>query len=173
MPHNPFCIFFFACSGSGKSTVRRSLVSELKATYICNDEIRELLQKYPEAVEQGIELKTIAANTVEKIFKEAPNKFIVFDNNIVQYYMHDDSYLSVARAHNRPVFIIGLESSEKELVKRIKDRGVNVAQILGGLPAQLHDYKKATRDIKPDWTISDTDEKTKLYKMIKYLQVIS
>jgi len=76
---NPaLCVFFFACSGSGKTTIRRMLVDKLKATYVCNDEIRELLAKYPEAVEQGIELKTIVAETVEKIFRESPNRLIIF-----------------------------------------------------------------------------------------------
>lgn len=153
----PLCVLFFACSGSGKSTIRRLLVDELQATYVCNDEVRELLKKYPQAAEQGIELKEIVARTVEKIYAEAPNKFVIFDNNIVHYYMHADSYLNVAKAHQRPTFIIGLEVSESELKERIRERDINVTSILGDLPQQLIDYKNATNDIQPDWVMRATD----------------
>ncbi len=152
--NNPLCVFFVACSGSGKSTTRRLLVGKLKATYVCNDEVRELLAKYPEANEQGIEIKTIVAETVERIFAGAANKFVVFDNNIIQYYLYDDSYPNVAKAKYRPVFTIGLEASEEQLTQRIKARGVNVVQILSELPGQLDAYKKATQDIKTDLSLN-------------------
>jgi gluconate kinase len=163
------CVFFFACSGAGKTTTRRLLVNKLGATYVCNDEVRGLLARYPEAARQGIGLKDIVTKTVERIFTEAPNKLVIFDNNIIQYYVHADSYLNVARAHQRPIFIIGLESSESELEKRIKNRGVNVAQILSELPGQLEDYRKATDDIKPDWVLNISDDKAGLNELINLL----
>lgn len=170
--NDPLCIFFFACSGSGKSTTRRRLVEDMKVTYVCNDEVRELMAKYPEAWEQGIELKTIVAETVEKIFAEASNKLVVFDNNIIQYYMHADSYLNVARAHGRPVFIIGLEATEKELTERIKARGVNVTQILSEIPRQLEDYQKARQDIKPSYSLSIDDSTQELIKKIQEFRTV-
>ncbi len=160
------CIFFFACSGSGKSTIRRQIVEKLHATYVCNDEVRELIAKYPEASYQGIELKTVVAKTVEKIFAEAPNKLVVFDNNIIRHYVHNDSYLNVAKANKRPVFIIGIEAAEQELKERIKARGVNVAQTLSMLPQQLQDYKTATTDIKPDWSMNIDGNIQGLFKKI-------
>jgi predicted kinase len=169
----PLCVFFFACSGSGKSTTRRLLVHELGATYVSNDEVRELLAKYPEAAQQDIELKDIVAETVERIFTEAPNKLVIFDNNIIQYYMHADSYLNVAKARQRPIFIIGLEASEPELENRIKDRGINVAQILSELPGQLINYKKATDDIKPDWVLQSTDDKDALKELFSLLNTVA
>jgi len=142
--HNaPLCVFFFACSGSGKTTLRKLLVEELRATYVCNDEVRGLLSQNPQATELGIVVKDIVSRTVEKIFAETSNHLVVFDNNIIQYYMHADSYLNVAKAKARPVYIIGLEATEETLVKRIKTRGVNVAQILEELLGQLRDYDKA------------------------------
>lgn len=156
--NKPLCIFFFACSGSGKSTTRKLLVDKLQATYVCNDEVRELLAEHPEATEHGIELKNIIAATVENIFAKSPNKLVIFDNNIIRYYMHDDSYLNVATTNHRPVFIIGLDVSEELLTQRIKDRGVNVAELLSELPGQLKDYQKAKRDLKPNWLSgSDVD----------------
>lgn len=168
--NSPLCIFFLACSGSGKSTTRRQLVDKFKATYVCNDEVRTLMTRYPETSDQGIELKTIVARTVEKIFAEAPNKLIVFDNNIIQYYMHDDSYLNVAKANSRPIFIIGLEATEEELVKRVEARGVNVAQILSDLPLQILDYDKAAQDIKPDWSMNAAEAIQGLFMKIQSLQ---
>lgn len=121
--HHALCVFFFACSGSGKTTTRKLLVERLRTTYVCNDEVRLLLEKYPEAVEQGVELKTIVAETITKIFTEARNKLVIYDNNIIQYYMHGDSYINVARANHLPVFVIGLEAPEEELKKRITSKG--------------------------------------------------
>ncbi|MBP7807277.1 hypothetical protein KA047_02160 [Candidatus Saccharibacteria bacterium] len=168
--NSPLCIFFFACSGSGKSTTRRLLVDKLDATYVCNDEVRILLKKYPKATEQGIELKAIVAEVVEKIFALAPNKLVVFDNNIIQYYMHGDSYLNVANANRRPVFIIGLEATEEELANRIQVRGVDVAQILSELPDQLRDYNKATKDIKPDWSMKQSGNIQELITKLQDIQ---
>lgn len=166
----PLCILFFACSGSGKSTTRRLLVNDLGATYVCNDEVRELLAKYPEATEAGIELKTVIAETVEKIFAEASNKLVIFDSNIIQYYQYGDSYLNVAKANHRPFFIIGLEASEEQLAERIRARGVNVAQILDNLPDQLVAYKKATKDIKPDLSLNPNSDVQELIESIRSTQ---
>lgn len=166
----PLCVFFFACSGAGKSTTRRLLVENMNATYVCNDEVRELLAKYPEATSQGINLKVVIAETVEKIFKEAPNKLVIFDNNIIRYYMHQDSYLNVARAKHRPIFIIGLETSEQQLTERIKARGINVEQILSELPGQVADYKKATQDITPDWSLGTESDIQELVGCLRNLQ---
>lgn len=167
----PLCIFFFACSGSGKSTTRRLLVENLNATYVCNDEVRELLTKYPEATNQGIDLKAIIAGTVEKIFEEASNRLVVFDNNIIRYYMHENSYLNVAKAKHRPVFIIGLDADEQQLIERIKTRGVNVDQILSDLPGQIRAYKKATQDITPDWLLNTKSNFSELFEHLRNLQI--
>ncbi|HSX31407.1 MAG TPA: AAA family ATPase [Candidatus Saccharimonadales bacterium] len=169
--NDPLCIFFFACSGSGKSTTRRLLVDNLRATYVCNDEVRELLAKYPEATQEGIELKTIVAETVERIFARSPNKLVIFDNNIIQYYMHDDSYLNVAKAKRRPVFIIGLEAPEEQLAERVRARGINVTQILSELPGQLEAYKKATQDIKPDLSLNPSSDTQALIKLVRKSQI--
>lgn len=166
----PLCVFFFACSGSGKSTTRRLLVKNIGATYVCNDEVRELLAKYPETTTQGIDLKLVIAETVEKIFNEAPNKLVVFDNNIIQYYMHQNSYLNVAKAKHRPIFIIGLDASEQQLTERVKARGVNVAKILSELPGQIADYKKATQDITPNWLLDTKSDTQELYEHLRNLQ---
>jgi predicted kinase len=167
IPNSPLCVFFFACSGSGKSTTRRRIVEAFKATYVCNDEVRDLLARYPEAIDLGIELKHIVAETVEKIYHDSPNKFVVFDNNIIQYYMHEDSYLNVAKAKGRPVFIIGLEATETELRERIIARGINVAHLINGLPQQLEDYRKATKDIAPNWSMRIDGDSNELFSQIE------
>ncbi len=46
------CLFFLACSGSGKSTIRKNIVSKLRYTYVCNDEVRTLLKRYPDAAKK-------------------------------------------------------------------------------------------------------------------------
>lgn len=149
--NSPFCIFFFACSGSGKSTIRNYLVNRLDATYVCNDEVRMLLMNHAEENDSEVTLKQVVEMTVEKIFSEAKNHLVVFDNNIAQYYMHEDSYLNVAKKHNRPVFIIGLDAQEDILRQRIIERGVNVEELLEELPGQVQDYQKAKKDITPDF----------------------
>lgn len=168
--HSPLCVFFFACSGAGKSTTRRLLVDEFAATYVCNDEVRELLAQYPEAAASGIELKTIVAGVVEKIFAEAANKFVIFDNNIIQYYMHEDSYLNVAKASHRPVYIIGLDIPEDQLVARIRSRGVYVAHLLGELPDQLAAYHRAANDLKPNISLKPGSNSEELLASLRNIK---
>ena len=86
--------------------------------------------------------------------------------------MHEDSYLNVAKAKHRPVFIIGLEASESELIQRIKKRGIIVAQLLDELPGQLRDYKKATHDIKPDWSIVTSNFDNEIPALVEHLRTV-
>lgn len=158
----PLCIFFLACSGAGKSTMRKHFVEQLGMTYVCNDEVRLLLDQYPTAVESGIELKHIIAKTWDKILAEAPNKSVIFDNNIIKYYLHDDSYINVAIRLKVPVFVIDLQAPEATLKDRIVARNINTKQILADLPAQLVDYDNATMDIAADWTLVSPPNETEL-----------
>lgn len=166
----PLCVFFLACSGAGKSTVRSYLVKNLGATYVCNDEVRELLASHPEASRLGIGLKDVVAGTIEKIFAEANNRFIVYDNNIIQYYRYEDSYIAIAKKSHRPIFVIGLDVAEDELRRRIKRRGVNVDSILAELPGQIADYGKAVKDITADTSLGDVTDEKQLQELAQKVQ---
>lgn len=170
--HNPLCVFFVACSGAGKSTIRRLLVEKLGATYVCNDEVRLLLKKYPESNKQGIELKDIIAGVVKKIFAEAHNKLVIYDNSIIQYYMHADSYLNVAKTNRLPVCIIGLSATIEKLEERIRQRNINVPFLLNELPQQIRAYDAALKDIVPDRIIKITGDNDELKDLVQYINTV-
>jgi predicted kinase len=163
--HDPAAILFFACSGAGKSTVRRYLVDNAKATYVCNDEVRQLIQEHPETQEHDIQIKEIVYETIRLIQATAKNKCVIYDNIIVKYYMHDDSYFNNANSNHWPVFVIGLSVPEEELRRRITERGINLDEILGNLPEQLRAYDAAVQDITPDFVITDTHDTTGLEQL--------
>lgn len=152
--------------------MRRLLVENLKATYVCNDEVRELLKKYPEAARQGVTLKNVITETINKILANAENKMIIYDSNLIRYYMNDDGYLNVAKANHFPTFIIGLETPEQELKSRIKKRGINVEQLLSELPNQLEAYAKAKSEITPDWLINTTGDNDELNNLVRHINTL-
>lgn len=43
--HKKLAVFFIACPGSGKSSLRAQIVAQLNATYVCNDEVRTILSE--------------------------------------------------------------------------------------------------------------------------------
>lgn len=148
-------IFFLASSGSGKSTVRRAIVEKLNATYVCNDEVRDLLAKHPEAIAAGVQLKEIVDAAVHRLRHEMLNHFIVFDSNLSAYYMHADSYLSSTKRAGIPVYIIGIDLPKSTLVERIKSRQRHdTAAILDELDDQLHNQALAFEDVVPDFIVT-------------------
>lgn len=166
-PRNLLSIFFLACSGAGKSTLRKTIVEKLGATYVCNDEVRALLEAHPIAIEHGVLLKEIVANTWQKIITEASNKMVVFDNNIIQYYMYPDSYLQVSIRETIPNFVICVDIPATMLKQRVIDRAINAGQILEELPGQLVDYEKAKSDVPSDWVLSNSSTAKEVQSMLK------
>ena len=152
LPRPKLAVFFLACSGSGKSTLRQQIINELGATYVCNDEVRELLADQSGAIRMGIELKEVVGQTRDRILSETPNRFIVYDNNISSYYMHDDSYLNVAKKSDIPQFIIGINLTEELLVQRIEARGL---PLMNPLAEQLRHQRLAEDKLEPDFVITD------------------
>lgn len=167
--HPPLCIFFLACSGSGKSTLRRRIVESLKATYVCNDEVRQMLQKHPEAVSSGIGLKDIVAKTWMRILAETSNKMVVFDSNVIRYFKQADSYIETAMSLNLPLFLINLQISEPLLKKRIITRDIDTNNLLAELPSQLDDYKKARSALSPDYVLDDSSTEREVEELLRTL----
>ena len=168
--HAPTSIFFLACSGAGKSTLRKVLVERLGATYVCNDEVRELVDKYPDITDQGSTLKAIISGTWRRILADAQNKMVVFDNNIINYYHHDDSFTNVSKQLNIPTIMINLDVPQQILRQRIVDRGFDVEWLLSKLPTQIEDYKRAVRDIEPHWKFTEIPTDEQLEQLVHALE---
>src|SRR5581483_5701168 len=104
--HDKLAVLFLACSGAGKSTIRERLVEELGATYVCNDEVRYILDEYNLPISL---LKPIVDKTWQKLTKDSGNNFIVFDSNLSSYYMHSDSYYHSVKRLGFRIYIISLD----------------------------------------------------------------
>lgn len=167
--HPPLCIFFLACSGSGKSTLRRRIVEALKATYVCNDEVRQMLERHPEAVRSGIGLKDIVTKTWMRVLSEAPNKMVVFDSNVIRYYRQPDSYILTARSLDLPLFVINLHMSESLLKKRIIARGIDTDSLLSELPTQLNHYERARSTLSSDYVLVDSSTEREVDELLRVL----
>jgi predicted kinase len=165
-PNKPLSIFFLACSGAGKSTLRKIIVEELGATYVCNDEVRALLDTNPDAVKHNVLLKEIVTSTWQRILAESENKMVVFDNNIIQYYQHHDSYLNASIRKDIPTFVIRLDIPAPVLEQRIIDRAVDVDHLRSELPGQIADYEKALMDIPSDWVLTDESAREDTRQML-------
>jgi dephospho-CoA kinase len=163
---NPLSIFFLACSGAGKSTLRKKIIQATGATYVCNDEVRELLEQNPKAIEADVSLKEIVAKTWQKIMQESLNKMVVFDNNIIQYYMYEDSYINVSQQNNIPIYTVCIEVPAEKLKERIISRDIKTEQIMQELPGQLTDFKKAKEDISCDWALTEDISDEEIDKLI-------
>lgn len=168
--NNKLAIFFFSCSGAGKSTVRRFLVDRLKATYVCNDEVRELLARYPEASKMEIDMKLVVDLALERMHHTSDNHLVIYDNVIVNFYQNKEGYLRKAKDNGTPIFIIGIDVKEDELRRRIKSRNLNVEQILSILPDQIEAYKKAVNDIAPDWVLAQDFTDKDLEEVARHLK---
>jgi predicted kinase len=150
--HNgKLAVLFLACSGAGKSTIRQKVVEELGATYVCNDEVRQILN------DRGLPmtyLKPVVDKTWQQLHEETSNGFIVFDSNLSSYYMHEDSYSNTAVKLGYMRYVIALDLSEEELVKRIRKRErSDTEDVLSLLPEQLIAQHKAMLVLRPDYVI--------------------
>ena len=168
--HDKLAVLFLACSGAGKSTIRERLVEELGATYVCNDEVRYILDEYNLPISL---LKPIVDKTWQKLTKDSGNNFIVFDSNLSSYYMHSDSYYHSVKRLGFRIYIISLDLAEDELVKRVnrrprKDR----AQILDQLPDQIIAQRNATKNLHPNYRIRADSNYTDLVEALRKQTVV-
>lgn len=170
--HGKVAVLFLASSGAGKSTIREMLVRELGATYVCNDEVRALLDEYRQPIKL---LKPIVDNVWMKLTAESNNHFIIFDSNLSSYYMHDNSYYHSVRKHGYRVYIIALNIPEVEIRRRIEGRSrADKAEVLSQLPDQLNAQHKAMDMLHPNFTIStDTDSSELLSELQTFVDTTS
>lgn len=154
---NPgFCVFFAAPPGSGKSTLRRTIVDKLRATYFCNDEVRELIAKHSSGT-PAPNIGNIVLETWSDILNHSHNRFVVFDNTISNYHFNPDSYLNTARRRHLPVYIVSIELPKKVLQARIVARGINVEPLLEELDSALEAHKAAVKSVTVDFTLASDD----------------
>lgn len=156
VPHNRVAVLFLASSGAGKSTIRERIVSELKSTYVCNDEVRGLLT---EVDQPFYYIKPIVDSVWQRLERESANHFIVFDSNLSSYYMHDDSYYHTVLNHGFKVYVVALDIPETELIRRIQGRERHDKdEVLQQIPDQLVAQHKAMDNLHPNFTVTAASE---------------
>lgn len=152
-------VFFIACPGSGKSTLRNQLIGESGATYVCNDEVRALLAK---DARDNSSVYGIVDTTWRRILKESPNHLIVFDSDASRSFARGDGYLRAMRREGLNTCVVLFDLTVQELVDRISARQRHDQdEILAALPGYIKDRERVLQMLKPDVVISaqtDMDE---------------
>lgn len=152
-------VFFIACPGSGKSTLRQKLVDEYGATYVCNDEVRVLLAENGRDdswVYQVVDL------TWRRIMGESNNHLIVFDSDVSRSYVQNRGYLRNMESEGIATFVIEIDLRPEILTQRITSRSrPDSEQLLAKIDEYYKDWLRVKTVLTPDFVLSDqtsTDE---------------
>jgi predicted kinase len=147
-----FSVFYIAVSGAGKTTITDTIVERCGATYVSNDEIRQILAGYPEAADPKA-IGKISLRVWEMIVTSTVNHFVVFDAISVGFYQRPDSYLNTSKRHGFACYIIDMEIPRDTLVDRIRKRAhiVDTQKILGELDTRLEQQRQARKNLKADY----------------------
>ncbi|HEX8227302.1 MAG TPA: AAA family ATPase [Candidatus Saccharimonadales bacterium] len=150
---NDMIVLYMAPPGSGKSTLRQAIVAATGATYICNDEIRDIIAQHPEAAGHGITIGDVGLRVWEMITTRSRNHLIVFDNTISKYYMNEDSYLNTGRRQGYRVYIVQIDIPKTVLTERIRSRHdrPETARLLDELDDNLAIEAAARKNVQADY----------------------
>lgn len=163
--HKKLAVFFIACPGSGKSSLRAQIVAQLNATYVCNDEVRTILS------ERGLPaelLRPIVRTVWERINTGAANKFIVFDGNVSASFAEPNSYLNLTKNNNYEIFMVLFEAKPETLIARIAQRdGANGSYLIDDMSNQIKRYNNARTALRADYVLGEEAEYGELLKLIK------
>lgn len=151
--HKKLAVFFIACPGSGKSSLRAQIVEQLNATYVCNDEVRTMLS------ERGLSadlLRPIVRTVWERINTETANKCIVFDGNVSASFAEPNSYLNLTKNNNYEIFMVLFEAKPETLIARIAERdGAKGSYLIKDMPNQIKRYNNARAVLRADYILSE------------------
>jgi tRNA uridine 5-carbamoylmethylation protein Kti12 len=104
-----------------------------------------------------LEKREYIYKTVEKIQKEFSNKLIILDKSIDRSY---DEVLELSKQLGITLFVIALDCSKEELIKRYHDRHDDHANdYIKNLDRWIKDYENAKKNYKYD-LIFNTEEKS-------------
>ncbi|MEC7839688.1 MAG: AAA family ATPase [Chlamydiota bacterium] len=116
-----FLVLFSGVPGMGKSTLAHVLEDEMEGVRISCDDARELLRKSIQinGNDDEIRLEEYLKYAFQRLEKKYPNHFIILDRSIDGI---EESTLSLANDFGYKTFVIRIELSLEEVVRRLELR---------------------------------------------------
>jgi tRNA uridine 5-carbamoylmethylation protein Kti12 len=161
--NSPLLICFAGVPGSGITTISKRLEEELKGVRINSDDVQNILQVYrgKEFYEGFIlEKREFIYWLIREIISEYGNKLVILDKSIDRSY---EDIKKLAKELDIPFVVISLETSRKELVKRLNnlygEYAKNYINDLDGWIKGHEEFKKKYRyDMLFDTEVKDPKE---------------
>jgi len=150
-------ICFSGVQGCGKTTIAKKIEKRFKAVRISNDYVRDTLAKlYPDVSMK--EKETILKKYEEyrsNYLSRVPNGLLVLDSSVDRKY---DSVKNFANKFGYKFFLIKMDFSEEEVIKRIQLRGYADAElVIGTLDHKFREFCELSERVSPDYVINSSN----------------
>ena len=159
-------ITFSGITSSGKTTVSKEIEKKYGGIRISGDEIMNAVSKN-ELVKTIEENEKMKGKFIYTFLKESKfkNKLIILDISIDRTY---NTFFEECKKSNWNYYIIQLELSKQEAIKRFKKRNPdNLDNWLPRLSSWLKDHEEFKKNIKPNITLEGTSPNLeKLFKKL-------
>lgn len=138
-------ILFSATAGMGKTMLANKIEAEMQAIKVTVDDARILLKKnkiYPIEGSEQDKINCITSyldHLISKLEQVSKNQLIIIDDSVDRLYQN---FMSIAKAHKFPTYLIRIKVSKEKAIERIKKREQSPQGYLENMDRWYRDYER-------------------------------